>query len=110
MADGFFVDETGGGQVMDIIAVFRTELAARRGALDTLTQPPMLGSSPGAEFLTQHAQRVAAGDPRSLLTVLAQAEAVLDHIELAVRDGMATYQDTDRGAEQDITRAARHDG
>lgn len=109
MADGFFVDETGGRQVMDIIAGFRTELAERQGSLDTLTQPPMLGSSPGAEFLARHAQRVAAGDPRSLLTVLAQAEVALDHIELAVRDGMAAYQDTDRGAEQDIT-GARHDG
>lgn len=105
MADGFFVDETGGRQVMDIVARFRAELAECRGSLDQLTQPPMLGSSPGAEYLAQHAQRVATGDPQSLLTVLAQAEIVLDHIELAIRSGMDGYQETDAGTSQVITQA-----
>lgn len=105
MPDGFFVDDTGGGQIMDIIARFRAELAQGRGSLDTLAQPPMLGSSPGAELLAQHAQRVATGDPRSLLTVLAQAEVVLDQIEAAIRGGMSGYQETEAGADQTIRGA-----
>ena len=108
MSDGYSVNETGGRQVMDIVAQFRAELAEqRRGSLTTLTQPPMLGSSPGAEFLSQHAQRVATGDPQSLLTVLAQAEVVLDHIDLAIRRAMDGYQETEHVAGQGITEAGR---
>jgi hypothetical protein len=97
---GLVLSDVGGQPIMDAIRIVREKLATERQALAQINREPWLSNTPGGKFVSDHAQKVASGDPESLHEVLAKVEAVLDDLESGISTAMAAYHASDGNSRQ----------
>jgi hypothetical protein len=90
----FAVNEHGGNALLAAIAKMVDWIDSQQGRLHILDQEPALGSSNNAKILKPYMRQVAV-DAQGFLTQLKAFRAALTTADVAIRQAMANYRETD---------------
>lgn len=91
------ISEAGFNSFTQALNDCETHLADLRVYLNSVTQPPKLGSSPYSEQVAAHVTKGGTGLPQSADAVVAQLSAILNTTRDALNQARKAYQENEHG-------------
>ncbi|GDY31373.1 hypothetical protein [Gandjariella thermophila] len=102
---GFGLADDAGQALLKAIYNMKDGLNGMRVQLDQVKQDAKLGTSPDAKAMIQRNKLIATGDNQSADYVLSEFDKALTDAEVAIKQAMRNYVDTETGNQRGINRA-----